>query len=345
MNMENKKYISIVITAYNVENYILECLTSIINQDYDSYEVLVIDDGSTDNTSNICLEMQNKDSRIKYIRQNNQGVSVARNTGIEKACGKYICFVDGDDYLPQHAISNLVREIDEDFDIVCGDYIAFGIDYKKNEVFFTDQFIADDFSNKKLLFKQLMNGNYGRTDKSNATAIGVPWGKLYKLDFLLDNKLFFDPELKRMQDNIFNMHSFDKAHKIKYVHECCYAYRIAHVKAFGFGTPLNIWEKILEERNRFSQKHKNEWDLELIHSQQYEENIALISSIGYIVTHFEKKEIYNELEKLRNCKIYSNVSKYHFSKCSIKFFPIRALMKMRLYRLLYCFFKTLILKK
>lgn len=100
--------ISIIIPAYNVEKYIEQCLDSLLNQTYDNYEVIIIDDGSTDRTSDIVKEYENANEKIHLIVQKNMGVSCARNRGIEAALGKYIFFFDGDDYLPNNALEKMI---------------------------------------------------------------------------------------------------------------------------------------------------------------------------------------------------------------------------------------------
>lgn len=339
----NNSLVTVVVTAYNIDKYIEECVKSILSQRYSDLEILIIDDGSSDRTSQICQQMTDLDSRIQYVYQENAGVSVARNNGIERAQGKYICFVDGDDFLPEDAISSLVNEIDKLTDIVIGDYVTFDMGETKEEVFFTNSFVADDFQKKKKLFIQLMDGRYGRPASSNSTAVGVPWGKLYRLNFILDNQLRFNPKLTRMQDNNFNMYAFEKASCVKYIHKCCYAYRIAHVKSFGYSTPLNVWRLLIEERNEFSRKHKLLWDRDLINAKQYEENIALISSVGYLISKNDKKTAINEMKSLRSDALYSEIYDHSFSVYPRKFFPIRFLMKTKLFGLLYLIFKTLFL--
>ena len=91
--------ISVVIPAYNVQKYLSACLDSVINQTYHNLEIIVINDGSTDSTGTICDDYARKDTRIKVIHQENQGLSGARNTGLNNCTGDYIFFLDSDDYL------------------------------------------------------------------------------------------------------------------------------------------------------------------------------------------------------------------------------------------------------
>ena len=89
---------SIIVPAYNVAQYIEECIESILNQDYDNYEIIVVDDGATDETPKILDEIASKSEKVRVIHQKNGGLSAARNSGIEAASGEYILFLDGDDF-------------------------------------------------------------------------------------------------------------------------------------------------------------------------------------------------------------------------------------------------------
>lgn len=109
-----KPLFSLVIPVYNAEKYLDRLFQSINKQSYKNYEVLIIDDGSTDNTKEICLDMTNKSSRFSYIRQKNGGVSVARNRGLERAKGKYLFFIDADDELMEGALQQLADTVSED---------------------------------------------------------------------------------------------------------------------------------------------------------------------------------------------------------------------------------------
>ena len=103
--------ISIIVPVYNVEKYLKECIESILSQTYKNIEIILIDDGSTDNSGKICDEYLKKDSRVKVIHKENGGLSDARNTGIEIASGKYIGFVDSDDYIAKDMYDFLYQNI------------------------------------------------------------------------------------------------------------------------------------------------------------------------------------------------------------------------------------------
>lgn len=105
--------ISVIIPIYNVEEYLEKCVNSVLNQTYSDLEIILVDDGSTDNSGKICDELKNKDNRIIVIHQENQGLSAARNAGIAKALGEYIAFVDSDDYIMEDMYETLYKNLEK----------------------------------------------------------------------------------------------------------------------------------------------------------------------------------------------------------------------------------------
>lgn len=109
--MESSELISVIVPVYNSEKTLKHCLDSIIDQTYKNIEIIIVNDGSTDNSETICKEYQNKDRRIKYIYQNNSGVSNARNNGIKYSNGQYVSFVDSDDYISPDMIFKMYKAL------------------------------------------------------------------------------------------------------------------------------------------------------------------------------------------------------------------------------------------
>ena len=148
MKDELKITLSVIVPVYNTEDYLRRCLSSILEQDLNNLEVIVVDDGSTDKSGNICDEYAAKDIRVKVIHQNNKGISEARNNGFAIAKGEYITYVDSDDYLPddmglyRRAIDNMENK---NLDILVGlwqyqdESGNFLIDIKKIPAFFKGQ--------------------------------------------------------------------------------------------------------------------------------------------------------------------------------------------------------------
>ena len=107
MDLKSKVMFSIIVPIYNTEQYLEECLDSVLAQEYSDYECVLVNDGSTDQSSAICQEYCAKDYRFKYIEQSNSGLSVARNTGIRSCMGEFIVLLDSDDFLKKDALKNL----------------------------------------------------------------------------------------------------------------------------------------------------------------------------------------------------------------------------------------------
>lgn len=275
--------ISIIVPIYNLERYLKECIESILNQSYKNIEVILIDDGSTDRSLKICKDFEIKDKRILVIHQENSGVSVARNTGIKYASGEWIMFVDPDDYLDENIVTELYKQtkIYTKADIIsCCCEIFTNDNFLKNSFFYGDRVFEDDFKGKKDIFIQLMNPQHGQPNKA-LTAIGVPWGKLYRKSMININNLEFKPNLRRMQDNIFNSYAFWYANQIIYIDYPLYYYRLEHFneyeRSFNKNIDVNFYN-VIKERKRFLE-YINIFNNEEIKDEFYYESFKYITAI------------------------------------------------------------------
>jgi len=176
---------SVIVPVYNIENYINECVDSILNQTFVDYELLLVDDGSIDRSGQICDEYQFSDQRVKVIHKSNGGLSDARNAGLNCATGDYVYFVDGDDYIHPETLNSFAELIDQESgsDIILGRMTWF---IEEMDNFSPDQF---DVPNE---FIQTRSG------QDVFCAIVNRWGTMrmgvrgaYKRLFLLQNDLFF----------------------------------------------------------------------------------------------------------------------------------------------------------
>lgn len=141
MRLDSQKdhpLVSIIIPAFNVEQYIIQCLESVINQSYTNLEIIVVDDGSTDRTRDILVKYSTLDSRIHAITQTNHGVSFSRNIGLDYCLGEFVLFLDADDWLDRDAISILVSIANRDVDVVMYPFVCF--DYVNNKIIKVQQF-------------------------------------------------------------------------------------------------------------------------------------------------------------------------------------------------------------
>lgn len=179
--------ISVIIPVYNLENYINKCLSSVGNQTFENIEIIVIDDGSTDNSKLVINEHVVQDNRIIYIEKENRGVSSARNKGIEVAKGKYITFVDGDDYINPFMLEELISKAEKDLlNLVLCFHSSTSVDFLK---------IEDNTITAEEYIKYILEGKVPRT------ACGI----LYKLEIIKNNNLFFDNDLHYGEDMLFTI--------------------------------------------------------------------------------------------------------------------------------------------
>ena len=150
--------ISIIIPVYNVESYIDRCMESILAQDYENIEVLLVDDGSNDNSGYLCDKYAQKDNRVKSFHKPNGGVSSARNFGIAHAEGKYISFVDPDDWLERDTYKNIIEKFDENTDAV---FFSYYEDFDDSERIEHNPVKSGKVSSKEALFNCLIGMGYG----------------------------------------------------------------------------------------------------------------------------------------------------------------------------------------
>lgn len=194
--------ISVVIAAYNVEKYITRCINSICKQTYGDIEILVVNDCSTDKTGYICSSMCQYDNRIVLINKDkNEGLSEARNTGIVKATGDYITFVDGDDYIEQDTIENCVKAIDA----FKADEIVFGFSFdRQNGQNYVMKMIHSLDYYQESDMKIYLNEALGSLPhEENDRNIGItPWGRVYRKSLLKSHKLRFISERKYIYEDL-----------------------------------------------------------------------------------------------------------------------------------------------
>ena len=198
INKKMKKLISIIIPFYNASKYLKRCIDSVINQNYKNLEIILVNDGSTDDSKKICDEFRKKDQRIKVINKKNEGVARARNEGIINAKGKYITFVDADDWLEKDAIYRLYYIIlRENVDIVRGNFFfenENGIyDYGKLDVLKDLRIEKNNLNEKNMLIKKIFKGEIR----------AYVWLLLLKRELLVNNNILFKQDIPYMEDTIF----------------------------------------------------------------------------------------------------------------------------------------------
>ena len=302
-----KRLVSVILPIYNMEKYLIRCVTTVCSQTYQNIEIILVDDGSSDASLRLCKELQRSDERIKVIAKENGGVSTARNLGIKQAKGEWLMFVDPDDYLEPTIVEKLLNAVEEGIDIVaccCKIFDDKGLN-DVNHFFCGNRLFVGEEKNE--LYFQLMQSTYGQSGKTY-TAIGVPWGKLYRRDFLMENNLWFDTKLKRVQDNIFNMYAFFYARGIKYLDEALYKYQYEHMARY-FKTYrkdyVEIFVAVREARYECLVKTRL---IEKLEIRKFYLNETIINLVGILkngVFHKQNKKRFSEKENEaeRICKM------------------------------------------
>lgn len=214
--------VSVVVPIYNAGKKLEKCIKSILNQTFTNFELILVNDGSTDNSINICKKYELKDNRVRVIDKKNEGSIATRNRGVMEASGDYIMFVDADDYIATTAIEKLYIDAkDKNLDIiVCNTYKVLG---------------------DRAIIKQINNSHYFKNDKiyegndikdklAEAYLHGHPFpasihSKLYKRELLLSSGKYLD-RIKFLGDDMYyNLEMFLKAQKVKVIREPLYYYR------------------------------------------------------------------------------------------------------------------------
>ncbi len=227
--MNNSPLISIIVPVYNTEKYLPQCLNSIINQTYRNLEIIVVNDGSTDNSSKILNEFKNKDNRIIVINQQNNGVSKARNIALQISTGEYVMFVDSDDWLDLDICGHCIRTIlQNNTDIVFFSYLReFENGVKKRRLLFPDEKTFDKNDAKNLRRRLFGLSNEELADPSHADTFGTVFSKLYSSKIITENKIDFVDlnQIGSAEDILFNIAYFKYVSTAYYLNTCSYHLR------------------------------------------------------------------------------------------------------------------------
>ncbi len=205
--------VSIVVPIYNVEKYIHKCISSLINQTYKNIEIILVDDGSPDNCPNICDEYAKRDDRVRVIHKENGGLSDARNAGMDKATGKFILFIDGDDYVELNMVEKAIE-----------------IAHSSKSHVVIWEFFADYVDDNETLIKSVIHkhepGVFRKCEYQNIVIakdlignLGYAWNKMYELSFLRENNFKFTKGLSLVEDIVFNSPVLARSEKIAFLDE------------------------------------------------------------------------------------------------------------------------------
>ncbi|MDR1544420.1 MAG: glycosyltransferase [Prevotellaceae bacterium] len=319
---------SIIIPVYNVEKYLRECLESVVNQTFTDFEVICVNDGSTDNSLQILQNFSNhqiiKSLNFQIINQANGGLSDARNTGIKAAQGDYIFLLDSDDYIAENTLEILVKNIDNQ------DFIAFN-----GHRFFEERQIeiADEGTSENNLTGWKYYNKYALVQRKFHFVCTVL--RIYKREFLLKNKLFFKKGIYH-EDNIFTPICCYYAENVKVIPDVLYFYRMRAGSISAQIKPKNIYDTI-DIANCLS---------EFFIPKNIDKSVIYREIAGmYFSVFMPPKNLIpaREVRKLINWDFYKTVSQYNRHKRIYKLLKISVIL-FKIYIFIEQFFKTLTTK-
>jgi glycosyltransferase involved in cell wall biosynthesis len=240
--------VSIIIPVYNAEPYLEQCLESIVNQTYTNLQIIVVNDGSTDNSPAICDKFAENDNRIVVIHKENGGVSSARNVGLSISQGSYILFVDSDDWVEAGMVEYLISIMKE----TNVDVVLFGIyndDYIQMKTY-TIHFNSDLFVDKNRLLKLLPG--WIKDEKINTI-----YGKLYHADIIKNYNIRFNESLNIAEDALFNYEVFLHVENVYLLRNCYYHYMIIDAESLSKRYNPQKYEMLTEVNGALLELIKN----------------------------------------------------------------------------------------
>ena len=306
--------ISVVIPAYNAVAYLDEAINSIINQSFTDLEIICVDDGSTDNTLDVLQSYASKDSRVQVHHQENQGPGGATNTGLSKAKGKYIFFMDSDDILDLNALEELYN-IMEEKDV---DFVIFkAITYDENQ----DKYYEESYFTMPQLYERVGDSVFDWRDLGDEIFnINVtPWSKLYKHELIKKSDAQFPPDII-YQDNIFFFEILFNSSRIYFYDKCLYTRRVHSSSLVHSNNEKNI--DIIKANNLLTQTFIDYGHFEEFKKLLYNKKIYLVD-MGYQMIKEDFKELFfvemkKDFEKIigheKYDDFYSNLSRIEKEK-------------------------------
>ena len=278
--MEHNPLISIIVPVYNAEKHISRCIESIVAQSYTKWELILVDDGSKDNSFSICNKYALNEKRISVIKQVNLGVSSARNNGLKLAEGEFVCFIDSDDSIHNKMLERLLdAQITVDADVVICGYSK--ISSEKNIKYEPEENLIQ--GSKQI--SEFIQENYLKW------LIGSPWGKLYRNTDKV--RKGFDENISLGEDLKFNVQLYCAVDRISVISDCLYLYYDVEnsltkiYKKGNYEAACNIYQTTVRELERINGLHE-----ELIRNVNYKLFSFCISFMSQNINNTTLKEEY-----------------------------------------------------
>ena len=308
------KKVSVIVPVYNAESVLHYCVDSILNQTFKDYELILVDDGSTDGSGALCDEYALTNENVLVKHMENQGVSVARNTGIELAKGEYICFVDSDDYVEKDFLQEMVGKAEEGFDFVLTAY-QWVDDYNHNAF-------------KIVIYKE--KESYSVVDKnslmdlSSLVLLSQPWNKLFKRKIIIENNIRMPEDISLGEDTVFVYRYLSSIinHKFLVINKLLYNYFSNSSDSLLNKYRSDLFE-ISVKLNDYLSQEVYKWDVSDEQLRMFH-NACYYRMENVLFNTFRKENKQSDKEKLRynNTVMKSKSFRYWLKKFSGKLNPI-----------------------
>lgn len=343
--------VNVIVPVYNAEKFLNKSIGSVINQSYKNIKLILVNDGSTDNSEKICHKYALSDKRIKVISQKNKGSAAARNTGIRHATGDFVFFLDADDFIEKKAIEILVAKYSQyQSDLVMGNFsklenngeiIKQSVSFHPNDQPFTGQI-------KKLAKTDIASYIRHFLKHPSNHLISYCWARLYKLSIIKKNRIFANEDMRLFEDFVFNLEYLKHTNNIVFVNQALYTYMMhsSHVSA---SMAIIKADSLLHDMNVFKIKATE-------FLQQAETEVTKTTNIkkeiGHALTHYviiflirscrqvtkdNRKRIYQEIKKVINAPIFrESLRGYTPLKGNSRVLPFLAKLKLIDLIIFYC---------
>lgn len=280
--------LSIIIPVYNAQKYLEKCLETVLACPSSEMECILINDGSRDASINICREFAKKDSRFIVIDKKNEGVSVARNTGMVYATGIYILFLDADDYIDIRKWEQILRVIEEGYDFISFSYYTL----YENGVVVEERFPIDDVESTDVqIVRQILVAS---------ASLNTCWGKLMRREIIVNNRITFKKGLRTGEDTVFIMDYFRKAFTYLIRNESILYYRqheesVMH--SMNMNAKLDDFEMVYDGRRKLI----TQWNDSELEKRMYQELFSVITNLFLVFSmgnsYKESRNAYAEVRK------------------------------------------------
>ena len=290
--------LSVIVPVYNVEKYLNRCLDSIINQTYQNLEIILVDDGSKDNSGRICDEYAKKDNRIRVIHKENNGAAAARNTGIENSTGEYIAFVDSDDYIDVVMYEKMM-EINKQYDcdvVMCDCYK----ERKDSKIVYTHD-IREGYYNKDMLYEEYFDCLLMTNEVEYPPTISN-WVCIFKKSLIMKNHLRYAEGMRFSEDLLFGSQAMYYANNFYYMKNQCYYHYMFNENSVTntyYKDKWTLMKKLYDQINIFF-SNKSDYDF------QHQIDLSLLFIVYHCIGNLKNENIDKNVIKLNIIDILSD---------------------------------------